>query len=147
MFDVNALMQAPVEGAMATQPVPVPEGDHLAVIFDVKGKEASTRDGIKPVLEVELHIDNPALEAELGRKPKLFYTIWLELDEASRLAMGKGRNVDLGRLREAVKQNTPGQPWSITMLKGQPLRVLVFHKPSDDGTKVYANVKSFTSVG
>ena len=54
--------------------------------------------------------------------------------------MGKGKNVALGRLREALGQNTPGKPWSFGMLVGQVAKVAVKHRITDAGD-TFAEVK------
>ena len=53
-----------------------------------------------------------------------------------------GTNVDLGRLRAATNLNSPGQPFNLNMLIGQPVKVLVTHRQNPDNPEeVYAEVK------
>jgi hypothetical protein len=55
--------------------------------------------------------------------------------------MSKGKNVSLGKLREAVGQNKPGKPWSPAHLNGAQLDVLVTHRADKDTGDIYAEVK------
>ncbi|MGH2638967.1 MAG: hypothetical protein ACRDF4_06765, partial [Rhabdochlamydiaceae bacterium] len=43
---------------------------------------------------------------------------FLELTSSGAIDFGKGKNVGLGRLREALGQNKIGKPWSFNMIRG-----------------------------
>ncbi len=55
-------------------------------------------------------------------------SIMLDTDESGRLDIGRGKNVSLGRLREAVNKNNPGDAFSFSMLPGLSARVSVSHR-------------------
>jgi hypothetical protein len=42
--------------------------------------------------------------------------------------MGKGKNVGLGKLREALGLNTPGEPFSFSMITGRLAKGFVQHE-------------------
>ena len=54
--------------------------------------------------------------------------------------MGKGKNVGLGRLREAADLNVPGAPFSFAMFEGRPVKVSVKHRVVDD--RIFDEVKA-----
>lgn len=141
MFNPDTFMSTETTDANATTYEPVPEGEFQAVIDSVQPRV--TPKGT-PLLEVTWQIDAPGIEAAHERKVR--QTIWLDVTESGGLATGKGKNVQLGRLREAVGQNTPGQPWSPSMLLGNVASVTVKHRFSEDGSEIYTDVKGVTKV-
>ncbi len=71
----------------------------------------------------------------------------LDIDDAGRLKTGESANVGLGRLREAVGLNQPGQPFSLGMLQGRSLRFIVGHRADpNDAAKIYEDVKAFRAL-
>lgn len=146
MFDVDKLMNEDVSGSMSTAVKPIPEGTYTAVISEVKLREVKTKNGVSLSLDVKLSLDAPELKEELKRDPTVFQSFWLDLDDNGRLDLSEGRNVKLGRLREAVGQNTPGQPWNIRKLEGQVVKVQTTNSLSEDGSQVYTNVKAFAKA-
>ena len=66
------------------------------------------------------------------------------LSDSGGLDMGKGRNVGLGRLREALNLNQPGQSFSFSMIPGRLAKVSVSHRI--DGENIYAEVKAVARV-
>lgn len=139
MFDPEQFAQTSVNEANATEYVALPEGEYNAVIKDddgIKFRVVDTKNGARQVMDVNLRVDAPppVLE-EMGRKEVFVrHQIWLDLTEdGTGLAMGKGLNVALGRLREAVGLNVPGQPFSFNMLKGKPLRIKTKHRKEAQG--------------
>jgi hypothetical protein len=65
--------------------------------------------------------------------------IMLDLNEGGQLDMGKGKNVSLGKLREAIGLNSPGQPFSFSMIQGRMALGFVQHRV--DGDQVFAEIK------
>ena len=68
----------------------------------------------------------------------------LDLTDSGSMDMGKGRNVGLGRLREALNLNQPGQVFSFSMIPGRLAKVAVSHRI--DGENIYAEVKSLARL-
>ena len=136
VFDPDTFLSSTTTEASSTEYVPVPEGEYLAVVTKVAARATERA----KILDVTWEIDDEAVKAETGLEhPTVRQSVFLDVNEQGALETGKGKNVDLGRLREAVGQNTPGQPWSPTMLEGQVARVRVAHRMYEGRT--YADVK------
>lgn len=146
-FDPDTFMNQTIDEALDTRFVPVPEGDYPATIksFEIKqvGQENRT------VLNIIWDIQDQTVLAEIGRdSATVRQTVWLDIDQG-KLDKGKGKNVGLGRLRAALGQNEPGQPWNFGALEGAgPALVRVTHRADrDDPEIVYSEVKSVGTVG
>lgn len=152
-FDPKLFMDLQVNGASSTERIPVPAQEWLAVIKKVEtrawtGKQDPSKSGI--ALDVQFSIDDPNLKAQLGRDEVTLQTgIMLDLSGNS-LDMSKGKNVQLGRLRDACDLNDPSKPFSFRMLEGKVLKILVSHKPSTaPGARpgdVFENVDAFAKA-
>ena len=90
---------------------------------------------MSPVLKLKTVITDEDIRNELNvadDRP-LYFTIqiFLDLNEQGQLDFGTNRNILLGQLREAIDQNTPGEPWSFFMLRGcRGFHAKVAHKAS-----------------
>lgn len=148
MFNPDQFLDMQITEANDTKLTPVPVGEYVAVIEDVKcrqwqSKQDPSKSGL--TLDITWSIDDPAVKELLGRdKVTVRQGVMLDLTESGGLDMGKGRNVGLGRLREAVGLNTPGQPFSFSMLVGRVAKVSVSHRI--DGENIYAEVKGVTKL-
>ena len=149
MFDPNTFMDATFTESNSTVAVPVPAREYpTALIEDAKitpwqGKKDPSLSGMK--LQIVWEIDDDAVRQELDRsKVTVRQEIMLDLNDAGTgLDMGKGKNVSLGRLREAVGLNSPGQPFSFAMLKGRVARIVVSHRQNPENPEqIFAEVKS-----
>ncbi len=132
MFDAESILNVQVDQPMATQYEPIPEGEYTATIRSVEAR--NTKNG-SVVLDVQWAIDDPALAERLNRQELLVrQSIFLDLTPNGALDLGPNKNVRLGRLREAVGQNQPGQPWNLRMLEGAgPARIGVRHRTTEEG--------------
>ena len=143
MFNPDQFLDMQIEGQNDTKVVPVPAGEYTAMIEEVKvrqwqGKADPSKSGL--TLDIQWSIDDPSVKELLGRdKVTVKQGIMLDLTDAGGLDMGKGRNIGLGRLREALDLNQPGRPFSFTMLTGRVARVSVSHRIADDN--IFAEVK------
>ena len=140
VFNPDQFLNTTYEGALDTTLIPVPETDEgwTAVVekFEVK----TTPKG-QVVCELTWAIDEFEVQQQTGRdKNTVKQALWLDITDHGTLDMGKGKNVALGRLREALNQNTPGKPWSFGMLVGQVAKVAVKHRITDTGD-TFADVK------
>jgi hypothetical protein len=147
-FDPDTFMQQNVDAQLDTIIQQCPEGEYKAMIDDFTNDAFRTfqskNDGRDfTVFAPPFVIQDPNVGAQLGRdKVTVFHKgMFLDLDAAGGLDTGKGKNVDLGRLREAVGQNKAG-PWNFNMLKGAgPVIVKVVHEADQrDKEKKYARV-------
>ena len=86
------------------------------------------------------------MKQQLGRDKILVKQgIMLDLDATGqRLDVSKGKNINLGRLREALDMNDASQPFSFNMLPGNAARARVTHRMDQNGEDVYADIKMVT---
>lgn len=144
-FDPQAFLSSTFTEANETRFITVPEpqelnkDSYLAVIRSVEAVPWQSRDGSKSGLKLRIGwaIDDADVTEYTGlESPMVYQDIMLDLLPSGGLATGPGKNVNLGRLREAVGQNKPGQPWSPSMLQGQVARVVVKHRIWEDESAV-----------
>lgn len=132
-FDPDTFMQTTVVGASATKVDACPPRDAaLAIVDKVEADSFSgTKDPSKTYhkLTVFWAIDEQDIKDELGRdKVTVKQDMFLDLTDGGTLDMGKGKNVSLGRLREALGQNDPSKPWAPPMMVGNIARVKIEHE-------------------
>lgn len=147
MFDPNQFLDTSVTEANSTTKVPVPEGEYTAIIDKVDArqwtsKQDPTKSGI--TLDITWSVDDQAVKEALGReKVTVRQGIMLDLTDAGGIDTGKGRNISLGKLRQATGLNVPGQAFAFSMLNGRMAKVMVKHRISpDDSDVIYDEVKA-----
>lgn len=147
MFDPNTFLDMPVEGTNDTVVVPCPVGEYLAVVEKVDARSWTKRDdpsqgGI--ALDIFWNIEDQAVKDLLERdKIVVKQGLMLDISESGGLDMGKGKNIGLGRLREALGLNVPGQAFSFNQLPGQMGRVSVSHRSDkNDPSIIFAEIRS-----
>lgn len=140
-FNPDTFLNTEANEANSTEYTPVPEGEFTASIKSIKPRVLS--DG-RAVLDVNWIVDDEAARQETGMaEPSVRQTLWLDVTDAGGLDFGRGKNVGLGRLREAVGQNQSGKPWAPGMLVGQVAKVKVSHSiDKRDGKTIQADVKA-----
>lgn len=152
MFDPDTFLATSSTEALDTTVLPIPEGDYAATIdsgddgISVRQFESSKNNQTYTAMDVWWIIDDAALASQLGRKVlRVKQSIFLDVTASGGLDYAKGKNVQLGRVRDAVGQNRPGQPWTPSMLKGAgPARIKVIHRMN--GEDLFAEVKSVVKV-
>jgi len=156
-FDPSTFLSQTVDAEMDTTIKQCPEGEFRAMIDDFdnnafdsfEGKKEKTAGRTFVTFKPPFVIQDAAVAAELERDKVVVYHkgIFLDFNEQGQLDTGKGKNVDLGRLRESVNQNQAG-PWSFDMLKGAgPVMVKVVHEAAkDDPERKYARVTKVTRI-
>jgi len=133
-FDVNNFLDATTTEAGDTKIIPVPEGVYLAVCSKVAARTWQSKDGMTSGLTLDLvwDIDDQSVRDATGRdKVAVKQGIMLDLKEDGGLDFGKGKNVALGRAREAVGLNEPGKPFAPSMFNGRMCKVLVKQRVVD----------------
>lgn len=140
-FDAGQFMQATVDAPMATEYEICPEGLFPAMIgdFDEKaiqrhsftykqGPQAG-QPGSMVKFNCPFSIQDETVKAQMERETVYAdQQIILDTNELGQLDLGKGKNVKLGQIREALGQNAAG-PWNIMNLRGAgPLLVQVVHE-------------------
>jgi hypothetical protein len=150
-FDPSTFMNQTFYGTNSTSRTPIPEGEYPMIAKKVEvdpwqSKKDPTKAGLK--LNVQWAVDSAAVREVTGlSEPTCRQSIMLDLTETGGLDMGKGKNVGLGRLREAVGLNTPGQPFSFAMIEGRAAKGRVAWRVADDGTEtIYDEVKAVTKL-
>lgn len=137
-FNPDLFMQTSVEGKNATQRIPFPVRKYPGVIKEVVVRQSP---GVKDPtavwtfcdLTVTLSVPPELLEQTGRRNSDLRFSFLLDVltndkGETIGLDMGKGKNIQLGRLREALGQNT-GDAWNFGKLRGAgPLMWQVKHR-------------------
>lgn len=147
VFDPSTFLNTQETGALSTSYDPIPDNEYSAFIG--AGEEAvkarSTQSG-QHILDVTWEITDPALAEQLGReKVTVRQSIFLDMTAQGTLDRGKGKNVQLGRLREALNQNDPSRPWSPLSLRGAgPAKIKVTSRTTDQG--VFNDVKAVSKV-
>jgi hypothetical protein len=147
-FNAEAFLNATAEGAMETRRTPIPDKPegYIAIIDDLKPKMINDQVAV----DIFWLIDDAALAEQLSlKKVTVRQTVFLDIDAYGKLEIGTNKNVQLGRVREAVGLNTPGKPFQLAMLKGAgPARIMVSNDPDKkDPTIIYDNVKAVTKLG
>lgn len=148
-FDPNLFLEQSFSEANSTKSLPVPEGEFAATVKSVTPRTWAKKDdptvsGL--ALDVIWSIDDENIKAQLDRKEvTVKQGIMLDINDAGNLDMSKGRNVQLGRLREALGLNTPGQAFSFQMIPGRAAKILV--KQRVEGEDIFADVKGVVKLG
>lgn len=144
-FSPENFMNSSTEEASDTQYVPVPEGEYTAAIAGVTPRTTQTG---KALLSVQWKVDDEAAREATGQaEPSVFQTIWLDLKEDGNMDMSRGKNVGLGKLREALGQNAPGKPWSPGMLLGGVAKIKIAHSiDKRDNVSINAEVKAVAKL-
>lgn len=148
-FDPDAFINSAVTAANDTFVVPVPVAEYQAIIEEVKPRQWQSQDGTKTGIAVDLTwvIQDPAVAAKLGReKVTVKQGIMLDTLPSGALDMSAGRNVQLGRLREAIGKNIEGQPFTFSMLPGLAAKVAVTHRDGKNPGEVYAEIRSVSKL-
>lgn len=149
-FNPQEFLDAAVTEANDTKVIPVPQGEYLAVIDKITPRTWQSKDGTQSgiALDILWIIEDQGVKDFLGRDTvNCKQGIMLDLLPSGALDMSKGKNIGVGRLREAVGLNTPGQAFSFQQLPGQMAKVLVKHRLATDGSDdIFSEIKAVTSA-
>ena len=145
LFDPEVFMNQSTEAEMDTHVIPVAENEYPAVIDSVTPRSGISEKGPWATLDISWLVTDAEESERTGREKLIIrQSLFLDVDEQGLLAVGQGKNLQLGRLREAVGQNRPGN-WSPTMLVGQAATVLVSHRIYEGET--YDEIKKVRELG
>lgn len=149
MFDPNTFMSDTITGATDTKYVPVPQGEYPAIIKSLSARQIPSRqDPSKQmtIVDIVYEIDDSTVKEATGLDaPTVRQSVFLELTERGKIDNSKGKNVPLGKVRDALGLNNPDKPFALTDLVGRAAVVTVEHTPNEKSPgDVYANV---TKVG
>lgn len=128
VFDKDTFLNQEVKGANEAKYTPLPIGEYKGYVDELDMD--SYEDNPILVVTYALMDDDGKLKAALGlEKPTVQDRIFLDVEKDGGLSFGPNKNVRLGRLREAVKQNEPKKAWNFNMLRGQgPVLLKVSHR-------------------
>ena len=153
VFDPNEF-STPVEGVGSTSVTVIPAGEYLALIGsgenDVRPvpytDQKTNQQKLRLDITFDLVDDSGAIRAAIdGRDPRHTQGFFTDLIPGTwKLDMGKGKNVSINKLREAVGQNT-GAAWVYTMLRGAgPLKLNIVVEPDKQDPSLMRNrIKTF----
>lgn len=146
-LDPASFLDLQVTGANDTKLVPIPVGEYLGITGEAEvtawaSKDDPTKSGLK--VSMMISIEDDTAKAVTGRdKLTVKYDCMLDImPDGKSLDMGKGKNVGLGRLREALNLNDPSEPFSFRKLSGRPLKVMIGHREYKGD--FFADVKAVT---
>ena len=161
MLDPDKFLNQKISEPSETNFIPVPAGEYTAVIpqggvlppREVKDEKTGVTQLVVDI-RWDIASSDPRFKqvvTETGNeKPFIRSGIFLDVDfdekgDVIGLSKGKGKNVALGQLREALGQNT-SKDWSFRHLEGSMAKILVEHKLSKGDT--FANIakKGITKI-
>ena len=154
-FNPDQFLQASYTEQTDTHALVCPEGDWRGQVSKLavrtnKGKDGTDFTSLDVIWEV---IDDEARRlAGAEGTTKLFCRQGSIIDlidagGSKVFDFGKGKNVMIGRLREAFHQNQSGKPWAPNMLVGQIGVIKVKHRANpDDPEAPFADVKGVTEL-
>lgn len=155
-FNTEQFLNTTHTEASSTELVLVPEGEYIGVsdaigpdsfrTFDIGKGERAGQQGYSLDVQFLINDEGGTLKEFLGRSPKVKYGMMLDITKDGTLEFGKGRNVGLGRLREAFGQNGAGKPWQFSMLGGQVAKIKVKHRLDQKSGKTFAEVSEVTKM-
>jgi hypothetical protein len=142
MFDAQSFLDASVTSSNDTRVTPVPMGEYMGIIESVTPRQWQSKDGTKTgiALDVLWSVEDSGVKELLGRETvTVKQGIMLDLSLSGGIDMSPGKNITLGRLREAVNKNQPGDAFSFAMLAGLAAKISITHRLVNEDT--YAEVK------
>ena len=149
MFDPEAFLDATLPGGNSTKREIVPMGAYKAHVgkLVVKGgtisKEGENYGKPWRALNIQWVIENQAVNDLLDLPRVTVYdSVFLDLDDEGQIAMSKGKNIKLGKLREAIGLNSG--PVQFRAFEGRPATISVGHEPYKEDMQ--AVVKSYAKA-
>lgn len=153
-FNPELFLNSTIETALSTELLLIQEGEYTAVsapvtaesfqTFDIKKGDRAGQKAVRLDIVWQINDDSGALKEYLGRPPTVRQGIMLDIKADGTLENGKGRNVTLGQVREALGQNMTGRPWNFGMLGGQVAKIKVKHNLYNG--KTFAEVAAVTKI-
>lgn len=147
-FNPQEFLESAVTGSNSTKIIPCPEGEYQGIINKILPRQWVSKDGQTSGVAVDVlwNIEDQAVKQDLNRDEVVVKQgIMLDIAaDGKSLDMSEGKNVALGRLREAIGLNDPRNPFSFAMLPGQSAKVKVTHRVSGEDT--YAEIKMVVAL-
>jgi hypothetical protein len=146
-FDPATFLNQTFDEALDTKVTPCPVGEFAGLAEKVDVKPWAARDGSSSGLKLEIvwDIQDEGAKSVAMRDPlRVRQQQMLDLTETGSLDMGKGKNVGLGRIREALGLNTPGEPFAFSMIQGRMATCKVSHRVS--GEDIFDEIKAIVPL-
>jgi hypothetical protein len=146
-FDAEAFQNSVISDANSTATIPWPQAEYVGTIKKAEIRSGTISKGDRAGqpwagLSVQVEVDRSFLPD--GASSVASGMIMLDLTDAGGLDSRAGRNVNLGRLREAVGLNVPGQPFSFPMLEGRTVKITTGVRVDKNDTDLqYTEIKGF----
>lgn len=141
-FNADQFLSTSVRAKLDTKFPSCPMGEYRALVEDLKVRTDAGKEKNQTILDVIWEVQDERVKELTGlKKVTVRQSIFLDITPEGQLDYGKGKNVSLGKLREALGQNDHTRDWYPNMLKGAIAKIVVEHKPNDnDPESPYANV-------
>lgn len=149
-FNADSFLNQTVEAKLDVRRIPMPEGDHdemqVADLAISSGTVAKGDNAGKLWVQLKAKLvctdPNVAQEMKLSgdQVPTVYWQEFIDLDDNGQLDISDGKNIKLGKLRQACGQNNDDE-WSMNDLKSAVLGARVTHAFNNDGDP-YAVVKA-----
>lgn len=134
IFNPEVLMNCVTETQMSTFIPPWPEGEWVVSIAKIDFKNPKEN---MVLMELTLETIDPDVVSVTGIDPsQVRYAVFLDLTPSGMLDDTEGKNIGVGKIREAVGQNVAGVPWSPSLLAGQQFRVKSTQKSDKDNPEI-----------
>ena len=146
-FDAQSFLDATVSSSNSTRVIPVPLGEYMGIIDKVSPRQWQSKDGTQSgiALDIIWLVEDAGVKQALGRDTvTVKQGIMLDLNTSGGLDLSDGKNIGLGRLREAVGKNEEGQPFAFSMLPGLSAKISVTHRVNGEDT--FAEVKAVAKL-
>lgn len=140
-FDPEAFKAAAVHEVTADRYTALPVGDYSGTISKAEVVAGESNNGPWARLDVTVDI------AYNGRTKPTRLGFMLDLDDSDKLDSSPNRNVLLGQIRSATRNNVAGKPFTYDMLIGHSVMVMIGHRPDkNDPEKVYETPKGWKAA-
>lgn len=146
-FDPQAFLDSSISEAHDTKVIPCPTGEYMGIISKVLPRQWTSKDGTSSGIAIDIFwmVEDESVKELLGRPEVVVKQgIMLDTTTSGGLDTSRGKNVGLGRLREALEMNEPGAPFSFGMLPGRAGKINVTHRISGEDT--FAEVKGVAKL-
>lgn len=147
-FDAEAFQNAIITDANSTSLIPWPPGTYVGTIRKAEVRSGTVKkDGPnfgKPWAGISVTVEVDRSQLPEGAGSTANGMVMLDLTDSGGIDTTKGRNIGLGRLREAAGLNQPGQAFQFGMLEGRTVKISTgLRADQNDPTIQYTEVKAF----
>lgn len=143
-FNAEQFLDMVMEEALSTRAIPIPPGTWEAQIHDLSIRTGVNKESGEPwrMLMVRWRFLSPEVQEITQREnPQITQSMFLQLSPQGGLLFGPNDNVELGRLRTALRQNESGKPWAPNHMKGQLAKLEIVAKTNETGD-IYGEIKT-----